>query len=64
MPTQIMDLILQLEALVAELKKNAEAFYNKGNKQAGTRVRKNAFDIKNLASDIRKNVSETKNAAK
>lgn len=59
-----MDLVIKLEAHVAELRKNAEAFYNKGNGAAGTRARKNALDIKNLASEIRKNVSETKNTGK
>jgi len=59
-----MDLILQLEAYFTEAKKNGELFYNKGNKQAGTRLRKNAQDIKNLTALIRKNVTETKEAAK
>lgn len=57
-----MNLIEKLEALVAEAKQNAEAFYNKGNKSAGTRLRKNAQDIKNLTAEIRKDVSEKKNA--
>jgi hypothetical protein len=56
-----MNLVEQLETLVAEAKTNAEAFYVKGNKSAGTRLRKNAIDIKNLAAEIRKNVSEIKN---
>lgn len=59
-----MDLIIQLDALVKDAKKNGEAFYNKGNKQAGVRLRKNAQDIKVLTAEIRKNVSETKNATK
>lgn len=57
-----MDLIIKLEALLEEAKTNSKAFYEKNNKAAGTRLRKNAQDIKNLASEIRKNVSETKNA--
>lgn len=59
-----MDLILQLESLVAEAKKNGEAFYNKNNKAAGTRLRKNAMDIKNLSAEIRKSVSEVKKSDK
>lgn len=59
---KIMDLILQLEAAVASLRPNAEAFYNKGNGAAGTRTRKAAQEIKKLADGIRKQVSETKNA--
>lgn len=59
-----MDLILQLENLTAEAKKNAEQFYNKGNDTAGVRLRKNALDIKNLTSTIRKSVSEVKSTKK
>lgn len=56
-----MELIQKLEALTEEAKQNAAAFYDKGNKSAGTRLRKNALDIKNLAAEIRKDVSERKN---
>lgn len=62
--TFTMDLILQLEAKVAELKKNGEAFYSKGVKAAGPRTRKAALEIKKLTDAIRKNVTETKEAAK
>ncbi len=57
----IMELIQQLEALTTEAKQNAASFYEKGNKSAGTRLRKNALDIKNLTAEIRKDVSEKKN---
>ena len=33
-------------------------FYDKGNKAAGTRVRKTMQDLKNIAQDIRKEVQE------
>ncbi|HBH25102.1 MAG TPA: histone H1 [Cytophagales bacterium] len=56
-----MELFEQLENVVAEAKKDAEAFYGKGNKAAGTRLRKAMMDIKNLAGDIRKNVTDIKN---
>lgn len=56
-----MNLVEQLEALVAEAKTNGNDFYLKGNKSAGTRLRKNAQDIKNIAQEIRKDVSEKKN---
>jgi hypothetical protein len=56
-----MNLVEQLEALVAEAKTNGIGFYLKGNKSAGTRLRKNAQDIKNIAQEIRKDVSEKKN---
>jgi hypothetical protein len=56
-----MELFEQLENVVAEAKKDAEAFYGKGNKAAGTRLRKAMMDVKNLAGDIRKNVTDIKN---
>ena len=57
-----MNLVEKLEALVEEAKTNGNDFYVKGNKSAGTRLRKNALDIKNLCSEIRKDVSDKKNA--
>ena len=36
--------------------------YEDGNKSAGTRVRKNMQDVKNLAQQIRVEVQEMKNA--
>lgn len=50
----------QLEALVATAKKEAEAFYTKGNKAAGTRLRNALQQIKVAATDIRKEVTEKK----
>ena len=38
----------------------AEKFYDKGNKAAGTRLRKGLQEIKNLSQEIRINVSEMK----
>ena len=35
-------------------------FYGKGNKAAGTRLRKGLQEIKNLSQEIRVNVSEMK----
>lgn len=57
-----MEQIEQLLALANQAKANADAFYGKGNKAAGSRLRKDALDIKNLCGEIRKNVSETKKA--
>jgi len=51
----------QLEALLDSMKDDFEKFYEKGNKAAGTRVRKGMMEIKNLAQDIRKEVQEIKN---
>ena len=50
----------ELKAKVAELEAEAEKFYVKGNKAAGTRLRKGLQDIKNLAQDIRVDVSGKK----
>jgi len=47
--------------LVEDSKKDFEAFYNKNNQAAGTRVRKHMQDVKNLAQDIRFGVQDLKN---
>jgi len=52
----------QLEVLLASLKDDAEKFYVKGNKTAGTRLRKGMQEVKNLATGVRKEVSDLKNA--
>lgn len=46
------------------MEEDADKFYNKGVSAAGTRVRKGLQDIKTLASDMRKEVTEMKNKAK
>lgn len=50
----------ELKAKVAEIESDAEKFYVKGNKTAGTRLRKGLQDIKNLAQEIRVDVSDKK----
>ena len=52
----------ELSALVDGVKGDFEKFYDKGNKAAGTRVRKGMQDLKTLAQDIRKEVQDMKNA--
>lgn len=54
----------KVKELIATAEKDAEAFYDKGNKAAGTRLRNAMQQLKNLATDIRKEVTEKKNAAK
>lgn len=52
------------EALRAEFKNaelNAEKFYNKGNKSAGTRLRKSLNEIKKLSLALRKEITAAKN---
>jgi hypothetical protein len=52
----------KIKELVANMEKDMEAFYVKGNKSAGTRVRTACQDLKKLAQDLRVNVQETKNS--
>jgi hypothetical protein len=47
--------------LLASAEKDASAFYEKGNNAAGTRLRGAMQQLKVLASDIRKEVTEMKN---
>ncbi|MGV3509630.1 MAG: histone H1 [Sphingobacteriaceae bacterium] len=54
----------QLKSLLASVEEDADKFYNKGVSAAGTRVRKALQDMKSLASDMRKEVTEIKNKAK
>ena len=50
----------ELKALVAGLEEDVTKFHDKGNKAAGTRVRKSCQEIKNLCQAIRVEVSERK----
>ena len=50
-------MLVNLEQGISDLEK-----FNDGNKAAGTRVRKNMQDIKNLAQQVRTEVQEMKNA--
>ncbi len=52
-----------LKSFVAGLEKDFQQFYDKGNKAAGTRVRKAMQDLKNMAQEIRSEVQDKKNAA-
>ena len=50
----------ELKGLVTSIEKDATAFYEKGNKAAGTRLRNGLQKIKGIATDIRKEVTELK----
>jgi hypothetical protein len=50
-----------LKSFVDEQEKDFHQFYEKGNKAAGTRVRKAMQDLKQMAQDIRVEVQEKKN---
>ncbi len=56
-----MELFEKLEAVVAEARGDADKFYGKGNKAAGTRLRKAMQDLKGLAQEIRVEVQNSKN---
>ena len=53
----------ELKTLLDSAEKDAAAFYEKGNKTAGTRLRGTMQQVKVLAADIRKEVTELKNKA-
>lgn len=55
-----MDKFNELEAAVASMKNDVIKFYQKGNNTAGVRVRKTLQLVKELAQEIRKEVSENK----
>lgn len=61
---EIMNNYNKLKDLIASIESDADKFFNNGNSAAGTRVRKGLQDIKTLASDMRKEVTELKNKAK
>ncbi len=50
----------ELVALVQTFEKDFVKFYDKGNKSAGTRVRKEMNELKRKAQEIRKEVQELK----
>lgn len=49
-----------LQQRVADMEKDFAAFYDKGNKAAGTRIRKGMQDLKKMAQDIRTDVQGMK----
>ncbi|MDN5289033.1 MAG: histone [Mucilaginibacter sp.] len=52
----------KLKELIVAAEADVANFYDKGNKAAGTRVRNAMQTLKVLATDIRKEVTEKKNA--
>ena len=58
----IQNLINQLNEVLAEVQLDAEKFDEKGNRAAGTRVRKAMQTVKGLAQDVRVAVSEANKA--
>ncbi|MEX2600338.1 MAG: histone H1 [Balneolaceae bacterium] len=56
-----MSRIDQVKTLMSELEGDLEKFYDKGNKAAGTRARKQLQDLKKLAQEIRLEIQAKKN---
>jgi|TARA_R110002124_G_scaffold273425_1_gene442820 hypothetical protein len=56
------ELITQLETVITELSADVTKFDEKGNKAAGTRIRKAMQTVKGLAQDVRVAVSEANKA--
>jgi len=52
----------KVKELIASIEADADKFYNKANSAAGTRVRKGMQDLKVLATEIRKEVTDKKNS--
>lgn len=57
-----MDKFNELKALISAAEADAVAFFDKGNKAAGTRLRNAMQQTKVLAQDIRNEVTAKKNA--
>jgi len=58
-----MEKFSKIKDLIASVEDDADKFYNKANSAAGTRVRKAMQDLKNLAQEVRSEVTARKNKA-
>lgn len=56
-----MSRINEIKELMAELEVDLEKFYDKGNKAAGTRARKQLQELKKLAQEVRLEIQDIKN---
>lgn len=56
-----MSRIEEVKNLVTELSEDLDKFYEKGNKAAGTRARKQLQELKKLSQDIRLEIQDIKN---
>lgn len=54
----------ELKDLLGSFEKDFIKFYEKGNKSAGTRVRKHMNELKRKAQDVRKEIQDIKLKAK
>ncbi len=53
-----------IKSLLESVEKDAESFYTKGNKSAGTRLRGAMQSLKQMAQEVRSEVQEIKNSEK
>lgn len=56
-----MSRIEEVKTVMAELEEDLEKFYDKGNKAAGTRARKQLQNLKKLSQEIRLEIQDIKN---
>lgn len=56
-----MSRIEEVKSLMTELEEDLEKFYDKGNKAAGTRARKQLQELKKLSQEIRLEIQDIKN---
>lgn len=57
-----MSRINQMKSLIADLEPDMNKFYEKGNKAAGTRARKQLQEIKKVSQEIRLEIQDRKNS--
>jgi hypothetical protein len=51
----------EIKEILTSVEGDADKFFNKGNKAAGTRLRKAMLQVKDLAHEVRKEVTDLKN---
>ncbi len=59
-----MSRIEQVKNMVTELEEDMNKFYEKGNKAAGTRARKQLQELKKVSQEIRLEIQDMKNSGK
>ena len=57
-----MNRIEQIRSMVSELEDDMNKFYDKGNKAAGTRARKQLQELKKVSQEIRLEIQDMKNS--
>ncbi len=55
-----MEIINKIKEIIAGLEEDVTKFYEKGNKAAGTRIRKESQEIKKLVQELRVDVQNNK----